>query len=75
MELTGRVIKKKIGIGSKSERRAVCLVTGDREYVLRRKDGNPFYDPKLEKLVGKEIRAVGDTVGGYTLLMSQWTEI
>jgi len=75
MELTGRVIKKHIAIGSKSERSAVCLTSDGREYVLRRKDGNPFYDPELEKLVGKEIRATGDIVGGDTLLMSSWTEI
>ena len=75
MELTGRVFKKQIAIGSKSERDAVCLASGGREYVLRRQDGNPFYDPKLEKLVGKEIHVTGDMVGDYTLLMSKWTEI
>ena len=75
MELTGRVIKKQIAIGSKSDRAAVCLVSGGREYVLRRKDGNPFYDPQLEKLVGKQIRAAGDIVDDYTLQMSKWTEV
>ena len=71
MELTGRVIKKHIAIGSKSERSAVCLTSDGREYVLRRKDGNPFYDPELENLVGKSIRCTG-MVTGYTLLMSDW---
>jgi hypothetical protein len=75
MEVTGRVFKKKIAIGSKSERDAVCLVSGGQEYVLRRKDGNEFYDPKLEKLVGKEIRVAGDILGGYMLQMSKWTEV
>ena len=76
MELTGRVIKKRIAIGSKSDRDAVCLVSGGNEYVLRRKDGNPFYDPRLEELVGKQIRAVGDIVDDdNTLQMSKWTEV
>ena len=73
MEFTGRVIKEVFAKGSKSERPAVLLDTGDKRYVLRRRGGNPFSDPALDKLVGKNIRAVGD-VSGYTLLMSEWSE-
>jgi hypothetical protein len=76
-EFEGKVVKKQFGVGSKSERDAVYLKSGDgREYVLRRKSGgNPFHDQELENLVGKNIRAAGDVVGDYTLLMSDWDEL
>lgn len=73
MELTGTVVKKVFGRGSKSERPAVWLVTHDGEFVLRRAGGNPFADPELDKLVGKRIRCQGNVVD-YTLLMSDWSE-
>jgi len=71
MEFKGRVIKEAFAKGSKSEREAVMLDTGKTRYVLRRQGGNPFSDPALDKLVGKNISAVG-IVSGYTLLMSEW---
>jgi len=74
MELSGRVIKEWIARGSKSEREAVLLDTKSGRYVLRRLTGNPFHDPELEKLVGKTIRCTGNLTG-YTLIMSDWTEI
>ncbi len=73
MEITGRVIKEVFAKGSKSERPAVLLDTGKKRYVLRRQGGNPFSDPALDKLVGKNISAVGN-VTGYTLIMSDWSE-
>lgn len=73
MEIKGRVIKEVFAKGSKSERPAVLLDTGTKRYVLRREGGNPFSDPALDKLVGKNISAVGN-VTGYTLLMTGWSE-
>jgi len=73
MERTGQVIRKSFAAGSKSERPAVMLETGDGEYVLRIQGGNPFHDPRLEELVGKRIVAHGE-VHGYTFLMKDWTE-
>jgi len=58
-ELTGKVVMKKFGKGSKSEHDAVCLQTSGGEYVLRRVGGNPFYDEMLHSMVGKEIKASG----------------
>ena len=66
---SGSVVKRRFGQGSKSERDAVFLVTGDRDYVLRRQGGNPYHDPDLERLVGKKVRCTG-IVTGYTLLVS-----
>ena len=73
MQLTGQVIKKPFGVGSKSEHMAVQIVTAEGEYVLRRRGGNPFRDEELEKLVGKTISAEGEIMN-YTFLMTGWTE-
>lgn len=70
-EFSGQVIKGPFGTGSKSEHEAVYLVTGKKRYVLRQQGGNPFYDPELEKLVGKSIQCTG-IVTGYTLLISAY---
>ena len=42
------------------------------EYVLRRKNGNAFRDPALDKLVGKSITGSG-LVAGRTFIMDGWT--
>ena len=73
MKASGVVIKEVFGKGSKSEREAVMLDTGKKKYVLRRRGGNAFSDPKLDDLVGKNIKVTGE-VTGYTLLMSEWSE-
>jgi hypothetical protein len=77
MELTiysGSVVKQSFGVGSKSERDAILLITNDKEYVLRRQGGNAFFDPELEKLVGKQVRCTG-VVTDYTLLVSDYTVV
>lgn len=74
MEHTGKVVKKPFAVGSKSEHEAVILVTESDEYLLRRQGGNPFYDPDLEKLVGRTIRCEG-IVRDYTLIIKNWSEI
>ena len=67
---TGSVVRRPFGVGSKSERDAILLVTKDKEYVLRRQGGNAFHDSELERLVGKQIQCTG-VVTGYTLLVSE----
>ncbi len=74
MEAVGRVVKKRVGIGTKSEHNAVLLDTGHDVYKLRREGGNPFADPEISKLVGKRIRASG-VVDSDQLIMSNWKEI
>lgn len=59
IELTGKVVQKKFGEGSKSEHDAIYLETEEGAYQLRRLGGNPFSDPELKKLVGKNITATG----------------
>ena len=59
VELTGTVIEKPFGTGTKSEHTAVFLQTDDGDYQLRRLGGNPFSDPELKKLVGEKVIATG----------------
>ena len=58
-KLSGKVVLKKFGTGSKSEHDAIYLESAEGSFVLRRQGGNPFYDPELHKLIGKEITATG----------------
>ena len=67
-------MKKPFAVGSKSEHDVVMLVTDSGEYVLRREGGNPFHDPTLAQLVGKQIQCTG-VLHGYTLIMSDWDEL
>jgi hypothetical protein len=59
MTLEGRVKRKRINVGSKSEHDAVVLVTSDGEHKLRLQGGHPFRDPEVDALVGKRIRGEG----------------
>jgi hypothetical protein len=73
MIFRGTVFRKKFARGSKSEHEAICLRSGQEEFVLRRRGGNAFSDPVLSELVGKEIQADGEVVG-HTLLLDAWSE-
>jgi hypothetical protein len=68
-QFTG-VAKGQVAKGSKSEREAVCLETGRKRYILRRKEGNAVHDEELEKL----IRAGGSVIGGGIILMPERSE-
>ncbi|MGH9276593.1 MAG: hypothetical protein ACRD12_00560 [Acidimicrobiales bacterium] len=72
IECSGTVTRRLVAPGSKSEREAVVLDTGADQYVLRRIGGNPFSDPQLEELVGRNVRAIGE-VHGPDFIMSEWT--
>jgi len=74
MTVSGRVVRKRFGAGSKSDRMAVFLATDQGEYVLRRMGGLAYADPDLENLVGKRLRCTG-TLSGYTFLMKHCEEI
>jgi len=69
VELNGKVVKKKFGQGSKSEHDAVYLETDSGSFVLRRKGGNPFNDPELNKLIGEKICATG-IINNYSFIAS-----
>lgn len=75
MKFEGTVVQKPFASGSKSEHPAIMLETREgKDYVLRRQGGNAFRDEVLEQLAGKKIRAEG-SLAGYTLIMTEWTEL
>lgn len=59
ISLSGKVVIKKKGVGSKSERNAVILHTSKGDYTLRKLGGNAYNDPSLLALEGKWITATG----------------
>lgn len=70
MTLQGRVVRKRVSIGSKNEHEALVLVTPDgEEYKLRRQVGNPFRDPELNVLEGKRIECEGILRNGQLIMM------
>jgi len=69
----GRVVRKRVSIGSKSEHDALVLVTsGGEEYQLRRQGGNAFRDPELDGLEGKSIECEGIVRSGQ-IIMTRWS--
>lgn len=59
LEISGRVVIKKIAKGSKSEHEGVYLETDKESFVLRKIGANPFRDDTLEKMEGKMVTATG----------------
>jgi hypothetical protein len=73
MTFHGRVVRKRVSAGSKSEHDALVLATPDgQEYKLRRQEGNPFRDPELDVLEGKRIECEGILRNGQ-LIMTRWS--
>lgn len=70
----GTVTRRPYAAGSKSEHEAVMLVTDEGEFRLRRKDGNPFHDPSLDRLIGKQIEAEGIVAGPAFILEREISE-
>ncbi len=75
MEKVGKVIRRKIALGSKSEREAVLLSTPDGDFILRRMGGNPFQDPDLEQWVGQKVKGEGEVAAGSTFLARRITPV
>ena len=72
MKLRGRVIKKHLYAGTKSEHEGLVLVTAEGEFKLQRKGGNPFWDETIAELEGKEIEAEG-VLKESRFTLSHWT--
>jgi hypothetical protein len=67
----GDVVRRRMGVGSKSERDAVVIDTGDATFVLRRRGGNAFADPQLDALVGRRARLEGTSMSA-TFVVDRW---
>jgi hypothetical protein len=74
MKLRGRVTKKLLHVGTKSEHEGITLTTLQGELKLRRKGGNPFWDEALAHLEGKEIEGEG-IIRGNQFIMEHWVII
>ena len=72
MQLKGKVEKKLLYAGTKSEHEGLVLATAEGEFKLQRKGGNPFWDETLARLEGKEIEAQG-ILRETRFIMSRWT--
>jgi hypothetical protein len=72
MKIRGRVVKKRLYAGTKSEHEGLVLVTAGGEFKLLRKGGNPFRDEILAELEGKEVEAEG-ALHETRFTMSHWT--
>jgi len=71
MKLNGRVTKRLLYPGTKSEHEGHVLLTPEGEYKLRRQGGNPFWDETIASLEGKEIEGEGILRRGQ-FIMSRW---
>lgn len=71
MKLRGRVTKKLLERGTKSEHEGLVLVSPEGEFKLRRQGGNPFRDETLASLEGREIEGEGIVRKGHFIL-SGW---
>ncbi len=58
-EFSGKVILERAYPGSKSDRMAVKLDTGEEKFLLRRPGIKSYKDKTLEDLVGKTIKCHG----------------
>jgi hypothetical protein len=74
MEFQGKVVRRSFAPGSKSEHEGIALQTAEGPLKLRRPEGNPFRDPVLENLVGREIVCEGDLHAGQ-ILLRRWSVV
>ena len=71
MKIRGRVEKKLMYKGTKSEHEGLVLVSAHGRFKLRRQGGNPFWDEKIAELEGKEIEGEG-ILRGKQFIMTKW---
>jgi hypothetical protein len=71
MKLRGRVTKKLLYAGTKSEHEGIALTTTQGLFKLRRRAGNPFWDETLAQLEGKEIEGEG-IIRSNQFIMDHW---
>lgn len=66
-KMRGTVSRGRYGRGTKSERDAVFLESGEARYVLRRKAGPAYGDERLSRFVGHTVECDGFLVGSTLL--------
>ena len=71
--LSGKIVSKEFGEGSKSEHEALYLETDQGSYVLRQQGANPFEGNPFTKLEGKDVTATG-TIDNYIFFATKVAE-
>jgi hypothetical protein len=78
VELTGRLVRGRVALGTKSERETLLIETdgGGATHVVRRRDAPTFGedDPELAALVGRRVALAGSLVSGV-LLVDAWQRL
>ena len=74
MTFRGKVAKRLLAAGSKSEHEGLVLVTESSELKLRRQGGNPFWDETLASLEGKVVECEG-LLRGDQIIMTRWNVV
>ncbi|MEV4435999.1 hypothetical protein [Streptomyces sp. NPDC049585] len=70
--LRGRLSYERVDVGSKSERDALVLHTGEHDYVVRLPGANPFEASDVSHLAGREVEAEGEVDRQY-FFVTDWT--
>lgn len=75
-KITGKVERRPVAAGSKSERSAIVIDEGpgSQPVVLRRRGGNAFQDSALEELVGHDIEGEGARTS-TTFILDHWRKV
>ena len=69
--LEGRIERRLVERGTKSEHQAMVLVLADGSFQrLRRAGGNPFRDPYFDAMEGQAVRLTGWQRPGYFLVQT-----
>jgi|GEM_PF-2807255 len=68
--LSGRIEKRALSKGSKSERMGFLFFAEGREYLIRSAEGSAMTDPYLEPFDGKEVNVRGTLLGNLIIAES-----
>jgi hypothetical protein len=68
--LEGRIERRLVERGTKSEHHAMVLVSDGKSYPLQRVGGNPFRDPYFDSMEGQQVKLTGWHEPGYFLVKS-----
>ncbi|MEP6738019.1 MAG: hypothetical protein ABJA70_21015 [Chryseolinea sp.] len=70
VKLSGIVVQKAFGKGSKNEHQAIYIETDKGDFVLRKVGDNPFENKAIVNLVGQRVEVKG-TIKDYLFLADE----
>lgn len=76
---TGMVLFKNVSVGSKSERKAIVLVTDEGDLILRIAAATSYFDPnvhdhytRLQRLIGNKVECTGTITEIKSFFLDSW---